>query len=293
MNTNLDWSLHRSLLAVIEEGSLSGAARRLGLTQPTIARHIDALEAAIGAELFVRSQRGMIPTDLAQSLRPYAETLASTAAALMREASGSEGAVSGTVRVSASEIIGVEYLPPILTRLRRRYPELIVELVVSNALDDLLQRSADVAVRNVEPAQNALVARRLPTAELGLHARADYLEERGTPRTIADLAHHDLIGFDRETPAIRAVLQHYPAFGREAYALRSDSDLAQLAAIRCGFGIGLCQASIARRDSDLVRVLADAVSLELGVWVVMHEDRRKSARCRAVFDALVEGLMMP
>jgi DNA-binding transcriptional LysR family regulator len=290
MSTDPDWNLHRTLLAVMEEGSLSGAARRLGLTQPTIARHIDALEAAVGTELFVRSQRGMIPTDLAQSLRPYAETLASAATALMREASGSEGAVRGTVRVSASEIIGVEHLPPILTGLRQRYPELTIELVASNAVDDLLQRSADVAVRNVKPMQDALVARRLPAAELGLHARADYLERRGTPKTIADLADHDLIGFDRETPAIRAVLRHYPAFGREVYALRADSDLAQLAVIRGGFGIGLCQVSIGRRDPDLVRVLADAVSIELGIWVVMHEDRRKSARCRAVFDALVEGL---
>jgi DNA-binding transcriptional LysR family regulator len=290
MNNEPDWSLHRTFLAVIEEGSLSGAARRLRLTQPTAARHVDALEAAIGAELFLRTQRGMIPTDMAQSLRPYAETLASTAAALMREASGIEGAVRGAVRISASEIIGVEHLPPILTRLRRRFPALVVELVASNAMDDLLQRSADIAVRNVEPTQDALVARRLPSVELGLHAQADYLDQRGTPRTIADLARHDLIGFDRETPAIRAILQHYPAFGRDAYAFRADSDLAQLAAIRAGFGIGLCQASIGERDCDLVRVLADVVSIELGVWVVMHEDRRRSARCRAVFEALVEGL---
>jgi DNA-binding transcriptional LysR family regulator len=183
MRSEPDWSLHRTFLAVVEEGSLSGAARRLGLTQPTIARHIDLLEAAIGAELFLRSQRGMIPTDMAQSLRPYAETLASTAAALMREASGTEGAVRGAVRVSASEIIGVEHLPPILTRLRRRYPELVVELVVSNAVDDLLQQEADVAVRNIEPTQDALVARRLPAVDLGLHARVDYLEQRGTPQT--------------------------------------------------------------------------------------------------------------
>jgi DNA-binding transcriptional LysR family regulator len=290
MNTDPDWSLYRTFLAVVEEGSLSGAARRLGLTQPTTARHIDMLETAFGAELFLRSQRGLIPTDLAQSLKPFAETLASTAAALMREASGSEGAVRGVVRVSASEVIGVEHLPPILARLRRQYPELVVELVVSNAVDDLLQQQADVAVRNIEPTQDALVARHLPAVQLGLHARADYLEQRGTPQTIADLAHHDLIGFDRETPAIRALLKRYPAFGRDAYALRADSDLAQLAAIRAGFGIGLCQARVGRRDPDLVRVLADAVSIDLGVWVVMHEDRRKSARCRAVFEALIEGL---
>ncbi|HEY2179939.1 MAG TPA: LysR family transcriptional regulator [Caulobacteraceae bacterium] len=293
MSTEPDWGLHRTFLAVVEEGSLSGAARRLGLTQPTVARHVDALEAAIGGGLFLRSQRGMIATDMALALRPYAETLAATAAALMREASGAEGTVRGAVRISASEIIGVELLPPILAGLRRRYPELVVELVVSNAIEDLLQRDADIAVRNVEPAQDALVARRLPPVELGLHARADYLERRGTPRTVADLAHHDVIGFDRESPAIRALLRDYPAFGRDTFALRADSDLAQLAAIRAGFGIGLCQASIAGREGALTRVLAGPVSIEMGVWVVMHEDRRRSARCRAVFEALVQGLTRP
>jgi DNA-binding transcriptional LysR family regulator len=290
MSREPDWSLHRTFLAVVEEGSLSGAARRLGLTQPTVARHIDALERAVGAELFLRTPRGMLATDMGRALEPYAQTLAATAAALMREASGARGAVRGAVRVSASEVIGVEHLPQIFTRLRRRHPDLVVELVVSNTVDDLIHRGADIAVRNVEPTQDALIARRLPPIALGLHARADYLARRGTPRTVEDLAGHDLIGFDRETPAIRAVLRRYPTLGREAYAFRADSDLAQLAAIRAGFGIGLCQAQLARRDCDLVRVLADAVGVDLGVWVVMHEDLRKSARFRAVFDALAEGL---
>ena len=287
MNTEPDWNLHRTFLAVLDDGSLSGAARRLGLTQPTVARHIDTLETAIGAGLFLRSQRGMIPTEMALALRPYARTLASTAAAMMRKASEAGGGVSGTVRVSASEIFGVEHLPPILARLRRAHPLLALELVASNLVDDLLQRGADIAVRNVEPAQDALLARKLPSVELGLHATADYLALRGTPRTLADLADHDIIGFDRETPALRAVVQHFPSFRREALALRADSDLAQLAAIRAGFGIGLCQV---RGEPGMVRVLADAVSLELGVWVVMHEDLRHSPRCRPVFDALVEGL---
>jgi DNA-binding transcriptional LysR family regulator len=290
MNENPDWNLYRTLLAVIEEGSLSGAARRLGLTQPTVARQVDALERALDAELFSRSQRGLSPTETALALRPYAETLASTAAALLREASAAEGDVRGAVRISASEVIGVEVLPPILARLRRRHPGLVIELVVSNAVDDLLTRQADIAVRNIAPTQVALLARRLPPAELGLHARADYLERRGAPRSLADLRDHDLIGFDRETPAIRTLLRRYPAFGREAYALRADSDLAQLAAIRAGFGIGLCQVRQGPGQPPLVRVLQDAVSIELPVWVVMHEDLRRSAPRRATFDALVEGL---
>jgi len=120
-----------------------------------------------------------------------------------------------------------------------------------------------------------------------------YLERRGTTASLEDLAGHDLIGFDRDTPAICAIVERFPALDRSAYALRADSDLAQLAAIRPGFGIGMCHLLLARRDPDLVRVLADAVIVELGVWIVMHEDPKTSARCRAVLDALVEGLASP
>ncbi|MFI4933629.1 MAG: LysR family transcriptional regulator [Caulobacterales bacterium] len=290
MNSEPDWNLYRTFLAVAEEGSLSGAARRLGLTQPTVARHIDALEQSVGADLFMRSQRGLAPTDLALDLAPYAQTLASNAAALMRTASGGAGEVRGSVRISASEVIGVERLPPILTRLRRAHPALVIELVLSNALDDLLRREADIAVRNVAPAQEALVARRLPPIELGLYARGDYLELRGAPAGLEDLAQHDLIGFDQATPALRALAERFPQLDRAAFALRADSDLAQLAALRAGYGIGMCQVGVAERDADLVRVLAGSVAIELGLWIVMHEDLKTSARCRAVFDALVAGL---
>lgn len=290
MNQAPDWDLHRTFLAVLREGSLSAAARALGLTQPTVSRHIDALEAAMGLTLFLRTQRGLAPTEAALELGPYAETMAATSAAMLRAASGHGAAVRGTVRIGASEVVGVEVLPPILAALRERHPRVTVELALSNSVEDLLRRDADIAVRMVAPVQDALIAKAVGEIPLGLHAHRRYLERRGTPMTTGDLAHHDLIGFDRETPAIRALLKHFPGFERSAFALRADSDLAQLAMIRAGFGIGGCQVPIAARDRDLVRVLADAVAPVLPVWVVMHEDLRSSPRCRAVFDALVEGL---
>ncbi|MBB3770939.1 DNA-binding transcriptional LysR family regulator [Angulomicrobium tetraedrale] len=290
MNTEPGWDLYRSFLAVLEEGSLSGAARRLGLTQPTMARHLDALEGAIGAQLFLRTQRGLAPTEAALELRPYARALAATSAALLRTASARAGEVRGTVRLTASDVVGAEHLPPILARLRADHPGLVIELVLSNTVENVLERAADIAVRMVEPTQDALLAQRLPPLRVGLHAHRRYLARKGLPTSLEDLAGHDLIGFDRETPAIRAALQLFPMLARGAYALRTDSDLAQLAAIRAGFGIGICQQAIARRDPDLVPVLAEAFGLDLPVWIVMHEDLKASARYRAVFDALVEGL---
>jgi DNA-binding transcriptional LysR family regulator len=284
------WDLYRTFLAVLTESSLSGAARTLGLTQPTVARHIDALEAAVGYDLFVRSQRGLAPTEAALELRPYAETLASTSAALLRAASGHGAIIRGAVRISASEVIGVEVLPPILAALRTQHPELVIELVLSNSLDDLLQREADIAVRMVEPVHDALVARHVGSIMLGLHAHKRYLDRRGIPSTLEDLRKHDLIGFDRETPAIRSMLKRVSGFDRAGFALKADSDLAQLAAIRAGFGIGVCQVPLATRDADLVRILADGFGLDLSTWIVMHEDLKSSPRCRAVFEALVDGL---
>jgi DNA-binding transcriptional LysR family regulator len=290
MNSEPSWDLYRTLLAILEEGSLSGAARALGLTQPTIARHLDALEASLGLELFVRSQHGLSPTEAALELKPYAETLTATTAALLRTASGHGSEVKGAVRINASEVIGVEVLPAILAGLRRAHPALTFEVVLSNAVDNLLRRDADIAVRMVEPVHEALVVQRIGEITLGLHARHDYLERHGAPESLADLRAHSIIGFDRETPAIRSMMRRAPALHVGLFALRADSDLAQLAAIRAGFGIGVCQVPIARREPGLVRLLPNTFALTLGVWVVMHENLRSTPRYRAVFDALVAGM---
>jgi DNA-binding transcriptional LysR family regulator len=288
--TEPDWGLYRSFLAVLEEGSLSGAARALGLAQPTLARHVDALERALGFKLFTRSQQGLTATEGALELKPYAEAIAAAAAALTRSASGHGRGVKGTVRVSASEIMGAEVLPPILASLRERHPELEIELVLSNAVENLLRRDADIAVRMVEPAQEALLVKRVGTVTLGFHAHRRYLARAGAPRTLESLDGHTLIGFDRETPAIRSMRQRVSGLEDIRFALRTDSDIAQWMAIRAGFGIGICQVALGRRDPDLERVLAKAFGLKLGVWIAMHENLRATPRCRAVFDGLASGL---
>lgn len=291
MSTAPSWDVYRSFAAVLRTGSLSAASRALGLTQPSLARHIDALELWIGAPLFVRSQRGLSPTDRALALQPHAEALVAAADALQRTAHGRPDLPEGTVRISASQAVGVLHLPAILASLRQAHPALQFELSLSDALDDLLQRRADIAVRMTEPVLQALIARSVGTLRLGFHAHRDYVARRGAPRTLDDLRHHDLIGFDTETPFIRAAMRHLPGIDRASFALRVDNDAAQFAALRAGFGIGICQTVAARRDPALVRILPDALDLPLPVWVVMHEDLRHGARYRAVFDALVTALV--
>jgi len=286
-----DWQWYRSFLAVLDHGSLSAAARALNLTQPTLGRHIDALEASLGLKLFTRSFDGFAPTDAALALRPYAAGLKDTAAALLRAASSQGQGVRGTVRITASEVVGVEVLPPVLASLRQSHPELVVELVVSNEVGDLLRREADIAVRMVQPTQGALIARRVGSIELGMHGRADYLARCGTPRSMDELLRHSLIGFDREDARIRRMTADLGPFDRSIFAFRADSDLAQLAAIRAGFGLGVCQVGLARRDG-LVRVLPRLFSFRLDTWVAMHADLRDSPRCAVTFAALVQGLLL-
>jgi DNA-binding transcriptional LysR family regulator len=288
--TEPSWDLYRTFLGVLEQGSLSGAARELGLTQPTVGRHIDALERAVGAELFTRSQTGLSPTDLAVELQPYATALASTSAALLRAASRKANEIAGTVRVSASEVVAVEVIPPILASLQDRHPALRIELSASNAVEDLLHREADVAVRMAEPSQSALVVRRIGDIPVGLFAHRRYVARHGAPKVPAELAEHRIIGFDRKTAYIRAMTKRYPLFGNLTFTLRTDSNLAQLAAIRAGAGIGICQSALAADDPDLVRILPRAFDATLETFVAMHENLRASPRCRAVFDALVTGL---
>jgi DNA-binding transcriptional LysR family regulator len=287
--TSPDWSLYRSFLAVAETGSLSAAARRLGSTQPTVGRHIAQLEAALGGQtLFTRSPGGLAPTEAALALKPHAEAMAAAAAALEREASGAADAEGGVVRITASEVVGAEVLPPILTAFREDHPDIDIELVLSNQPEDLLRREADIAVRMLRPRQDALLARRIGSIRLYMYGHERYLGRRGAPQTLADLQHHTLIGFDRAPLTIEAIRGLPVKIEREMFGLRTDADLAQLAMLRAGYGLCPCQPGLT--DGSLQPVLTDRFFFDLEVWVCMHEDLRATRRMRLMFDCLVQGL---
>ncbi|MCW3847140.1 LysR family transcriptional regulator [Sphingomonas sp. LB-2] len=284
-----DWERQRAFLAVLRDGSLSAAARTLDLAQPTVRRRIEELEANLRTPLFTRSPGGLIPTERGLALREHAEAMALAADAFMRSASAGAEEVAGTVRISASDVIAVEVLPPILAALREKHPRLVIALSPTNRNEDMLRREADLAVRMVRPKQEALVARWVGSIPLGLHAHRDYLAAHplGTIDAITD---HALIGVESHSPVLREIQDQGFAVGLDDFSFRSDNDLAQLAAIRAGLGIGFCQVPLARRDPALVRVFPDAISMDLDTWVVAHEDQRGVARIRATFIALVDGL---
>lgn len=285
----MDWNLYASFREVMRQGSLSAAARTLGLTQPTLGRHVAALEAGLGTALFTRSPQGLAPTAAALELLPRVEEMHAAAEAAARAVSGGPSGETGVVRITASEIIGGVVLPPILAAFRARHPGVVIELVLTNRNEDLLRRDADIAVRMVRPAQSALVARRIGVVGIGLYAHRRYAETYGLPATLEDLASHPVIGFDRDDTVLRSVSQG-PLITRETFAFRTDSDLAQLAALRAGVGIGGCQTGIAAEDPDLVPVLPDAIRFELEMWLAMHEDLKAVVRVRLMFEHLVVAL---
>ena len=288
MSSPISWDDQRIFLAVLEEGSLSAASRRLGLSHPTVRARIEALEARLGAVLFTRSVNGLTPTETAEQLREAARAMAMASELFVRQASSSGQEIAGTVRLSVPEFMGIEVMPAMLARLREAHPAIRIELSLSNAPADLLAQEVDIAVRTVSPKQEALVARKVASIPLGLFAAHDYVERRGRPASLADLVDHDIIGPDRSR-ADMALAARFGEFARERLVLRTDSHPAQLAVARAGVGIAVAQVPVGARDPGLVRILPDIEIASLDTWIVAHENLARVPRVRAVFDSLVES----
>ena len=212
------------------------------------------------------------------------------AATLLRSAASEAAANSGVVRVTASEIIDCEVLPPILARYCADHPGVAIELAVTNRDEDLARGDADIAVRMIRPTQSGLLARRIGAVRIRLYAHRDYIARFGEPRSLADLPRHGVIGFDRDNRAFRGAGEFARGLTREHFGFRCDNDAAQLAALRAGVGIGGCQDAIARRTSELVPVLPNAFQHSLEIWLAMHRDLKSTRRVRLLFDRLAVGL---
>lgn len=286
---SLDWSLLRAFASVMRHGSLSAAARALNLTQPTLGRQIRALEDQLGEALFDRLPSGLRATQRALGLFEHAETLDLAAAKLSAALSEDLDAPSGTVRLSSAEIFGTRVLVPILADLALEHPEIQVELSVTNAVENLLRRDADIAVRMARPDQEELIAQRIGQVEIGMYASREYLARHGTPQDIGDLRTHRLIGPDQDQTAIRVMEKRGMLVNQRTFAFRSDSRMAQEAAVRSGLGIGPIRCFEVDQDAGLVRVLEDSFSERFPIWVTAHPDMRHARRLRVVYDAVVNG----
>jgi DNA-binding transcriptional LysR family regulator len=286
----MDWTLVRSFLATVETGSLSAAARGLGLTQPTIGRHIQELEQDLGVTLFARSQRGLEPTEAALDLVDAARAMRDQAEAFERIATGRAETVAGTVRITASEMVATHVLPEVLRPMRIAHPEIQFEIEATSTVGNLMRRDADVAIRMLRPTQPDLVARRVNSMAIGLFASEDYLARRGRPRTTDELLAHDLVGLDRDDSVIRGFAAAGVSVERTAFAVRADDHAVGWAMVQAGLGLGFGPVWVGRRTPGLVRIDLPIRLPMLEMWLAAHQDLTTSRRMRLVVDALAEGL---
>lgn len=292
MDEQADWSSLQLFLVLAEAGSLGRAVHQLGQSQPTLSRQLALLEERLGQVLFERHARGLRLTAAGEHLLPAARRMREAAREFAMTLAAREQTLAGTVRLTASEIFCAHFLLPVLRALRERHPEIQVELVASNEIENLQERSADIALRMVRPVQPTLVARRLADFPLGLYAHRGYLAHAGLP-TLATMASHQWLGFDRSDQMLRGFAQAGFKVGRDYFGLRCDNQLVVWEAVRSGLGIGVGPDALAARDADLVRVLPEITIPPLPLWLTAHRELRDTPRLRLVFDHLAGAFAAP
>lgn len=287
---NCDWNQFRAFLETAETGSLSAAARKLGLTQPTLSRQVAAIEQRMGVTLFERVGKSMVLTPTGLDLLEHARVMGAAAQALSLAATGRAQAFEGVVSVSASDVVAARLLPPIVTQLRAQEPGIVIEVIASNALSDLLRREADIAIRHVKPEQPDLIARLIREATAGFYASEDWVKAHGHPRHAEDATRLPFVGIDRSGQFLAHLRTHGLLLGEANFSCYAEHSVAHWALVRQGMGIGVMMEDIARDTPGIVRVLDDVPPVRFPVWLVTHRELRTSRRIRVVFEALAQGL---
>lgn len=285
--SDLDWSLIQTFLTVAETGSLSGAARVLGVSQPTLGRRVREIEAALGAEPFRRHAKGLALTETGRAMLGPAQAMREAAGRFSLVAAGEDRGLSGPVRITASVVVSHFLLPDILARIRREEPGIEIELVASDSSENLLFREADIAVRMYRPDQLDVVTRRVTDLPLGLYCARTYLERVGIPASEEDLFALDWVGFDRNEAIIRGMKEAGWTVDRPFFKLRSDDQAAYWQLVRAGGGVGIMQQAIGEPDPLVDRVMPALALPVLPVWLTAHEEVRRVPRVARVWEALV------
>jgi len=286
----LDWNQLRAFLETAETGSLSAAARKLGLTQPTLSRQVAAIEQRMGVTLFERVGKAMALTPTGLDLLEHARAMGAAAQALGVAASGRSQAVGGVVSVSASDAVASYLLPPLVRRLREQEPGISIEVIPSNAFSDLLRREADIAIRHAKPEQPELIARLIRDASACFYASEDWVRTHGHPRSADDAAALPFVGSDRSGQYLGYLRQHGLPLTEANFSCYADHTVAHWALVRQGMGIGAMMDEIAQATPGIVRVLDDVPPVIFPIWLVTHRELRTARRIRVVFEALAQGL---
>jgi DNA-binding transcriptional LysR family regulator len=285
-----DWNKARAFLVTAEEGSLSAAARALGMAQPTLGRQVDGLEQELGIVLFERVGRGLTLTPSGLELLDHVRDMGEAAGRVSLTALGQSQALEGTICISASETYAAVLLPPIIAKLRIMEPGIQVEIVVANHASDLRRREADIAIRNFRPTEPDLIAKKIGDADAVLYATPDYIGKIGNPTKPYDLRHADFVNMDHGGMMLKGLNTLGLGLTEANFPLLTESYLVMWELVRQGAAIGVLDAHIGDADPIVRRVLPDLEPLVFPIWLVAHRELSTSRRIRRVYDFLADEL---
>ena len=290
-SVDFDWNRARAFLVTAEEGSLSAAARALGMTQPTLGRQVTALETELGVALFERGGRGLELTPSGLDLLEHVRAMGDAASRFSLTASGQSTSIEGSICITATEVVAAFVLPPILNRLRRLEPGIEVELIASNSTSDLKRREADIAVRAFRPTQSDLIARKVCDMRGHLYAATSYLHRLGNPASPEHFRDADFLGFDGQNLLVEALNKHGFTLTPRNFPVTTDHHLVQWELVKNGLGIGYMIEDVGDAEPMVERALPHLDPFPtVEVWLVAHRELKTSRRVRMVFDYLVSEL---
>lgn len=286
----LDWSTIRSFVAVADTGSLTAAAKKTGQSQPTVGRHIKAVEAALGTELFIREVGGLQLTDKGLSLLEPAREMQAAAARLATIAAGQDSSLTGTVRITASVVVSHYLLPPIIADIRRQNPHIEIELLASDSSENLIFREADIAVRMYRPTQMDIVTRHIADQPIALYATPALLEQSEQHSSIEGLSSLPFVGFDQSEMIIQAMNQAGFEVDKHFFGVRCDDQSAYWQLVRAGCGVGAMQTAIGDAEPRVVRLEPQPELPSLPMWLAAPRALHQNERIKCVWDMLLQGL---
>lgn len=287
-NRNFDWNHARAFLATAQSGSLSAAARRLGLTQPTLSRQVSALETELGLTLFERVGRGLEITQAGRDMLAHFATMGQAAEDAMLAATGQSQSVEGRVSLSVSDIIAARFMPQALVRLRELAPGIEIELLAVNHISDLQRREADIALRHVRPAEPELIARNLGEASGMLYGAESYLDSLAPLRTLPDLSAARFVSTGDPEEFVSYLNARGYTLQRANVACATRSGIAAWEMVKQGLGLGVMMSDVGDRTLGVRPVLPELTTVHYPNWLTTHRELHTSKRIRIVFDFLGE-----
>ncbi len=287
---SFDWNHARAFLATVEEGSLSAAARALGLTQPTLGRQVAALEAELDVVLFERVGKSLILTETGLELLEHMKKMYEAANLASLSASGQSQAIEGRVRITASDIMSAYILPTALQKIKEIAPRLQIEIVSSNQIRDLQLREADIAIRHVRPDQAELISKLVCEAEAYFYASKVYLDEAGRPQNKDDLQSHVFIGFGDHNRMIEYLQPLGIYLKDDNFRFSSENGIVAWKMAQHDLGIIAMSKDMGPSEDSMEQVLPEMPPIKFPIWLTAHRELHNSRRIRLVFDLLSEHL---